>query len=444
MSRAQTQADAQPVIDWQSLTDEAARLLSEYIRVDTTNPPGNERLACEWLGELLDAEGIEHRLYDPGGGRTSLVATLASDGSRGKALVLLNHTDVVPVEAAHWSVPPFDGAIRDGYVWGRGALDMKGLGILELLVLLLHRRMELPLRRDLTFMAVADEEAGGHCGVEFLDREHPKLLDCDFVINEGGSGSTELFGTERTVFQVGVAEKGPLWIRLRATGSPGHGSVPHDDNALERLTRALTRVLDWERPTELTPPVQQYFEQLHMAGVLPARPDAQLLAALAAEHPRVASLQTNSVSLTGVSSGVKHNVIPAEATATLDVRLVPGYDAKAFIGELEAVIDDPAIQLDVVFESSTEASPIDTELYVAIEAAVHEAIEDAAVVPSVSTGFTDSRVFRRRGIPAYGFSPMLLRPDDAGRAHGNDERVSVENLGLGLQILFSTVRRICG
>lgn len=239
-----------PAIDWDAVTEEATRLLAEFVRINTTNPPGNEHLACDWLRELLDAEGIESQSFDPGGGRSSLIATLPGDGSRGKALTLLNHTDVVPVEEAHWSVPPFDGVVRDGFVWGRGTLDMKGLGILQLMVLLLHRRLDLPLRRDLTFLAVADEEAGGMQGIEYLDRERPELLDCDFVINEGGAGATSLFGAERTVLQVGVAEKGPLWLRLSATGSPGHGSVPHGDNALERLTQALSRVLGWRRPNE--------------------------------------------------------------------------------------------------------------------------------------------------------------------------------------------------
>lgn len=430
-------------LDWDRLTEEATNLLSEYIRVDTVNPPGNETRACEWLGPILDREGIPYRLLDPGDGRATLVATLPGTGSRGGSLILLNHTDVVPFERDHWTVEPLGGEVRDGYIWGRGASDMKGMGIMELMVFLLHKRMGLPLERDLTFIAVADEEAGSAFGVEFLARAHPDVLQCAYVINEGGTGTTEVFGVQRPVFSIGVAEKGPFWLKLSTTGRPGHGSVPHDDNAADRLVRALGRVLQWQRPLMPSVEVLEYFHQLHAGGVLREAVTGALLQRLAAEHPRIHSMQTNSISLTTLDSGVKHNVIPAEASATLDVRLVPGYDPDRFIDELRAVIDDPRVVIDEVFRSSTPPSPLDTELYAVMTRATKSLVEDAIVVPGVSTGFTDSRVFRRLGIPAYGFVPVLLEPDDVGRAHGNDERLSIANLRLGMQILFETVRGIC-
>ncbi|MEE8337294.1 MAG: M20/M25/M40 family metallo-hydrolase [Dehalococcoidia bacterium] len=435
---------AEPAIDWDAVTDEAVEILSDYIRVDTVNPPGNETLACDFLGAILDREGIPYELYDPGDHRATLVATLAGDGSRGKPLILLNHTDVVPFERDHWSFDPMSGEVRDGYILGRGTQDMKGMGVMELMTFLLHKRLGLPLTRDLTFMAVADEEAGSDYGVEFLDREHPELLDCEYVINEGGAGSTEVFGVERPVFNIGVSEKGPLWLKLRATGRPGHGSVPHDDMASDRLVRALARISEWERPLQPAPEVWEYFRSLHEAGVIEREPSEELLNELADEHPRIRSVQTNSISLTTLTAGVKHNVIPAQAEATLDCRLVPGYDPDQFLAELRAVIDDPAIEIEEVFKSSTPPSRTDTELYAVMTRAAKEAIEDAVVVPSVSTGFTDSRVFRRRGVHAYGFVPVLTDPDDVGRAHGNDERISIDNLRLGTQILHATVRGICG
>ncbi len=431
-------------VDWAGLTEEATRLLSEYIRVDTVNPPGNETRACEWLGPILEREGIPYRLYDPGDNRATLVATLHGTGARGGALILLNHTDVVPFERDHWTVEPMSGEVRDGYVWGRGTSDMKGMGVMELMVFLLHKRLGLPLERDLTFIAVADEEAGSAYGVEFLARAHPELLQCAYVINEGGSGTTEVFGVQRPVFTIGVAEKGPFWLRLSTTGRPGHGSVPHDDNAADRLVRALQRVHDWQRPLMPSVEVLEYFTQLQAAGVVREPVTGELLQRLANEHPRIHSVQTNSISLTGLDAGVKHNVIPASASATLDVRLVPGYDPDRFIDELRAVIDDPRVLIEEIFRSSTPPSPLNTELYAVMTRAAKTLVEDAIVVPGVSTGFTDSRVFRRLGIPAYGFVPVLLDPDDVGRAHGNDERLSIENLRLGMQILFETVRGICG
>lgn len=436
-----------PRIDWQTITAEAVDLLSTYVRIDTTNPPGNETRACDWLAALLDSEGIASRRIEPGpeagASRASLLARLPGDGSRGGPLVLLHHTDVVPVERRHWTEEPFAGAVRDGHVWGRGTTDMKGMGVMELLVLLLHRRLGLPLGRDLTLLAVADEEAGGHWGIEFLDRAHPELLDCDYVINEGGMGAQETFGVKRPIFTIGVSEKGPLWLTLRTAGRAGHGSVPHDDAAVERLVRALARIEGWQRPTRLVPEVAAHLEALRRAGVLAEPPTVDTLAALAEHQPRLRSLQSASIAITGLTAGVKHNVLPAGAEATLDVRLLPGDDPEDFLADIARVIGDPEVEIETVFTSSTPASPLDTELYRALETTARTVVEGAAVVPGISTGFTDSRVFRRRGIPAYGFVPVLLSQEESGRAHGNDERLSIENLRMGIEILFRGVRAVC-
>ena len=431
-------------INWAMWTEQATEWLSSYIRVDTVNPPGNEMLACDFLGKILDDEEISYELYDPGNNRTSLVATLKGDGSRGKSLILLNHTDVVPFEIEKWTVDPLGGEIRDGFIWGRGAQDMKGMGIIELVTFLLHKKHNLPLKRDLIFMAVADEEAGSFFGVEFLNREYPEILESDYVINEGGSGSTEVLGVERNVFNIGVSEKGPLWLKLRVQGTPGHGSVPHSDNAANHLVHAINRILEWNQQFDVTPEVQAYFQALHDAGVLKANPTKAVLQVLASENPRIDSLQRNSIALTTLKSGMKHNVIPSEAEATLDCRLVPGYDPDKFVNELSIVIDDDRIEIERVFQSSTPASPTGTELWDVMSKETKNLVEDALILPGVSTGFTDSRVFRRKGIPAYGFTPVLADPSDQGRIHGNDERLSINNLQLGMQILHSTVRGICG
>ena len=435
---------AEPRIDWDALNEQATEWLSDYIRVDTVNPPGNETRAVEWLGAILEQEGIAYETYGATPDRLNLVARLEGDGSRGKALILLNHTDVVPFEREHWTVEPMAGEIRDGLIWGRGATDMKGMGIMELISFLVHKRQGLPLKRDLVFMAVADEEAGSAYGAEYLAKEHPELLDCEYVINEGGSGTVEVLGVERPTFNIGVSEKGPFWLTLRTIGAPGHGSVPTADNAAIRLVRALERIAAWDRPLMATPEVMEYFQQLHDAGIVAEPPTESMLADLAEQHPRLHSLQTNSISLTTLNAGVKMNVIPAEATATLDCRLVPDYDGEQFMRELREVIDDDEVEITREFESSTPPSRLDSELYGVMSATAKSHVEDAVVVPSVSTGFTDSRVFRRHGITAYGFIPVLLGPLEVGRAHGNDECLSVENLRMGIQILHETIRGICG
>ncbi len=432
--------------DWDALTEEATELLSAYIRVDTVNPPGNETRACDFYAAILDREGIPYRVLEPADapGRGTLVATLPGDGTGGKQLILLNHTDVVPFEREHWSVDPLGGEVSGGYIWGRGTLDMKGMGIMELSTFLLHHRHGLPLRRDLTFIAVADEEAGSVYGAEFLAREHPELIDCVCVLNEGGRGSTGMLGIDRPVMQIGVAEKIPFWVRLRTRGRPGHGSVPTPDNAADRLVRALHRILDWNRPPQIGPELRAYFEALRAAGAFEAEPTTEAVEELAANQPRLRALMSNTISVTTLQSGVKHNVIPAEASATLDCRLVPGSDPDEFLAELTDVIGDEQVEVEVVLRTYGPPSPIGSEVYEALSRAVRSTVEDAVIVPWTSTGFTDSRVFRRLGYPAYGFTPAFVPPSDQGLGHGNDERISIENLRLGMQILHDAVREICG
>ena len=435
-----------PAIDWDEVTREATDILSRFIALDTTNPPGNEELAARFLADILRGEGIDDiTFYDASdaqsSGRVSLRARLPGDGSA-RPLVLLNHTDVVPVERDGWHEEPFAGLVKDGVIWGRGTLDMKGMGVMELIALLLMHRHRLPHRRDIVLLAVADEEVGGGYGIDFLDEHHPEALDAEYVINEGGWGSTEMMGVRRPAFNCGVSEKGPCWLRLVTEGFPGHGSVPHDANALDRLVRSLHRVLEWQRPRTVVPELGEFFARAHRAGFLADEPTEKNITRMGDHNPLVRALTSNTISLTTARAGIKHNVIPATAEATLDCRLLPGTDSAAFIEELRRVIDDPKVRIETVLDSNTPPSPINTELMGVIENVVRDHIEEAVVLPAVSPGFTDSRVFRRRGITAYGFIPILLEPLEAATMHGHNERISIENLRLGCQILFEVVRRI--
>jgi acetylornithine deacetylase/succinyl-diaminopimelate desuccinylase-like protein len=429
-------------IDWDAVAAEAVELLQRYIRIDTTNPPGNEEHAADFLAGLLSAEGIDSRKLFSAPGRANLVADLPGSDS-GKPLVLLNHTDVVPVEAQQWEIEPFGGLVKDGYVWGRGALDMKGMGVLELMTVLTLKRRGVRLRRPVRFLAVADEEAGSEYGVEWLDREHPDLMDAAFVINEGGYGAETYLGSERPLFGVSMAEKSPLWLNLRATGKPGHGSAPHDDNVLDRMVRAMHRVQAWQRPYLMTPPVADALRAAHAEGYIDVNPDSISVAQIAERYRSLRTLLSNTISATGLSAGVKHNVIPATASATLDCRLVPGFEHERFIKELRGVIDDPRIEIDVAFASESPSTPADTELHTAIKDVCREVMPEAAVLPRVTAGFTDSRAFRRRGVPAYGFVPMLLGPEEQGGMHGNNERISLANLRRGVEVLYRVVERVC-
>ncbi|HLG10894.1 MAG TPA: M20/M25/M40 family metallo-hydrolase [Dehalococcoidia bacterium] len=429
-------------IDWDEVAAEAVELLQRYIRIDTTNPPGNEELAADFLAGLLASEGIQSRKLLSAPGRANLVADLEGPDNE-KPLVLLSHTDVVPVEAGQWAIEPFGGLVKDGYVWGRGALDMKGMGVLELMTVLTLKRRGVRLRRPVRFLAVADEEAGSEYGVEWLDREHPDLLDAAFVINEGGYGAESYLGSERPLFGVSLAEKSPLWLTLRATGKPGHGSAPHEDNVLDRMVRAMHRVQAWQRPYVMTPPVAEALRAAHAEGYVDVNPDSTSAAQIAERYRSLRTLLTNTISATGLQTGVKHNVIPATASATLDCRLVPGYEHERFIQELRGVIDDARVEIDVAFASQSPSSSADTELHAAIKDVCREVMPEAAVLPRVTAGFTDSRAFRRHGVPAYGFVPMLLGPEEQGGMHGNNERISLLNLRRGVEVLYRVVERVC-
>jgi acetylornithine deacetylase/succinyl-diaminopimelate desuccinylase-like protein len=435
-------AGGQPAIDWKEVTEEATDLLSRYIAIDTSNPPGNEEAAALFLADILRREGLAAHLYRAAPARANLSARLPGDGSK-RPLILLNHTDVVPAEPPFWQEPPFAGTVRDGVIWGRGALDMKGMAVMELMTFLLFKRHGIPLKRDVVFLALADEEAGGDVGIDWMDRHHPEVMDAEYVLNEGGYGFAELLGVRRPIFNCSIGEKGPLWLKLRAQGFPGHASVPHDDNSLERLVRALYRVQGWKHPITVLPETELYFRGLYEGGFLPEMPAERALAQMAESNAVFRSLLTNTISVTTCAAGYKHNVIPAVSEATLDCRLLPGQSAQAFVEELRSIIDDPKVEIEEVYRSETVSSPAQTELFSIAGKVIQETVAKALVLPSISTGFTDSRVFRRRGVVAYGLIPVMLEPPEAASIHGHNERISVGNLRLGTQIVFEIARRLC-
>lgn len=432
-------------IDWAEIEQEATDLLQRYLRIDTTNPPGGEEAGAALLAETLRREGVEPTIYDAGNGRVSLSARLPGTGGGDlRPLVLLSHIDVVPAEASYWKKPPFAGVLEDGVLWGRGALDMKGLGVMELLVFLLLRRHRVAHRRDVLLLAVADEEEGGAFGMEWLAERHPELLRADAVINEGAFGFGELMGHRGLVFGVATSEKAPLWLRLTTRGRPGHGSVPHRDNAAVRLTRALSRIVEARQPVKLRPEMEATFDTLKREGMLPADLDVRdpgVLTLAAEQNDLFRALLTNTVSLTTVSSGRKHNVIPADATATLDCRLLPGEKVDAFLADLRALVDDEAVAIEPVLSCEPLVSEIRTSILEHVEATIAAETQGGVVMPMISPGFTDSRVYRRHGVPAIGYAPVLLTTEEVGTVHGHDERISTANLALGTRLLLDTVRR---
>lgn len=434
-----------------ALEREAVALLSRYLQIDTVNPPGNEIRGARFFAEIFEAEGIPVRVIESAPGRGNVVARLAGDGSK-PAVVLMHHIDVVPADARFWSVEPLSGAVKDGYVWGRGALDTKGLGITHAMALLSLARRGASLAGDVVFLGVADEEAGGRMGAGHLVDEHFELFDgAGVVLNEGAAiwtdaGKTLFYGVE-------AAQKVPLWLRLTARGTPGHGSMPRPDAAPSRLVRALSRVLAWETPLHVVSEVQRF----HAATAQLAPPvwrdayrdlrSALADPAFAAEFtadPRRNAMVRNTISLTALAGSSKTNVIPPQASAELDVRLLPDQEPEAFLAGLRRVIADPDVEIETLLSFPPSSSPTDHELFAVLRELARRHDPGAPVTTPLTVGFTDCHYFRERGIPCYGFAPFRAGADDFSRFHGNDERLSLENLAFGSRFMLELVERLAG
>lgn len=435
----------------ESLKQEAVSLLGEYIRVDTTNPPGNEIKAARFLKAIFDREGIEARILESAPGRGNIYARLKGDGSR-KAIVLLHHMDVVPADKRYWSVDPFAGVVKDGYVWGRGALDMKGMGIIELTTMLALKRQGIRLKADVIYLGVADEEAGGLLGAGFMVKEHFDLLkNAGLVLNEFSYIAADDDGKVR-YYGVEAAQKTPLWLKLTATGTPGHGSVPRPDSAVIRLVEALHRVANYRAPLKVEPVVQKFYADT--ADLDPSPERRQQLKnletslrdlAFAAEftkNPRANAEIRNTVSITMLEGSNKVNVIPPQASAQLDVRLLPSEDPQMFINELRKVIADESIKIEPVLSFPPSTSPTDSEFVKALKEVANRHDPGAMVTQPLVVGFTDCHFFREKRIPCYGFLPFKLTDKEVGRFHGNDERLSVENVEFGTRVMYEIVRRL--
>jgi acetylornithine deacetylase/succinyl-diaminopimelate desuccinylase-like protein len=359
--------------------------------------------------------------------------------------------DVVGADPMDWTHPPFSGAIADGYVWGRGTLDTKGLGVMYLLALEKLIREGSRFRRPVVFLAVCDEETGGSQGMGWLVEHHLEELNPAWVWDEGGGGFKGLMG-ERLMFGIAVAEKQIQHLRLVATGQTGHGSMPHGDNANERLMGALRRILR-PRPMRVNRVTRALFEAIADSQRLPTSVllrhlDKPLVLKLVGPRltadKRLNAMLRDTISLTMLEAGYKINVIPGRAEAGIDCRLLPDTDAAEFHRWLESTIADEKVTIEEVEASApTATSPIRSPFLDAVQQAIDTHVPNAVVFPLQVPGGTDSRYFRAHGVPAYGFSPIVLEPGELDRVHGTDERISIENLELGVRIAYDVVRDLC-
>jgi acetylornithine deacetylase/succinyl-diaminopimelate desuccinylase-like protein len=439
-------------VDWPALARESQSVLSDYLRVNTTNPPGNEILGARFLKGVLDREGIEARILDTtelGPKRANLYARLRGNGTK-KAIALVHHIDVVPVAPASWSVEPFSGAVKDGYIWGRGALDMKGNAVAQLMAMIALKRSGVPLSRDIVFIGNADEELGSTGALVFV-KEHPDLLrDVEYIITEGADNLLDANG-KVVYFAVGVAEKRTFWQKLTVNGVPSHGSRPTKLNPVPRLVAALYKISQYETPLHVTPGVEKYFRDISRTYPEPRRTWLSNVR-VALENPRARewilsdvswnAFLRNTISLTGLSGSSKTNVIPAAATAEIDVRLLPDQNPADMLAVLQRLVGDTAVHFTTLLAPKTPLeSPIDTDLFRAIEKAAREREPQAFVTTPMETGATDRPTYRKLGITTYGFSPFKIPRAEIQRGmHGNDERLSVDNVGYGVRFFYDVLR----
>src|SRR3954471_4280193 len=447
-----TRVFAQRPIDWNALAAESQTNLSNYLRINTTNPPGNEILTARFLKAILDREGIEARILDTteiGANRANIYARLRGNGSK-RAIALVHHMDVVPVTPASWSVDPFSGVVKDGYIWGRGAIDMKGNGIAQLMAMIALKRSGAPLTRDIVFIGNSDEELGS-TGAIILVQKHPDLLrDVEYLITEGADNILDSTG-KVIYFGVGVSEKRTFWQRLTVNGVPSHGSRPTKLNPVPRLVTALYRISQYETPLHVTPGVDKFFRDIARTYPEPQRTWLSNVR-VALDNPRARdwilsdvtwnAILRNTVSLTGLSGSNKTNVIPGVAMAEIDIRLLPDQDTTEFRETLKKIIGDTAVHLTHLANTKPPLeSPVDTDLFRAIERAAHEREPTAFVTTPMETAATDRPTFRKVGITTYGFSPFRIPRAEIQRGmHGNDERLSADNVGYGVRFFYDILR----
>ncbi len=433
------------------LGDDAVRHLQALLKIDTTNPPGNETAAAEYLADLFDAAKLPPVLLGARPERKNVIARLHGSGEK-PPLLLSAHLDVVPAEPDQWTHPPFAGEIHDGYLWGRGAIDMKHMAVMSALVLLRLKEEGVSLKRDLIFAGVADEEAGCDDGSRFLVDHHPDKVRAEFALGEAGGFTIYLGG--QTIYPIQIAEKGAVWMKLRATGRPGHGSMPRENNAVARIGQAVARLASTRLPQHRTAVVDKYLraiaatqkfpnsfllKKLHIRRiadlVLGKLPDKGVAAALAA-------VLSNTAVPTVLRAGGKINVIPGFAEAEVDGRSLPGQTTADLIAEVRRTIGE-----DVEIEVLREMPPVEQEAESALWDLMKSALErhhpGAIVVPYLAPGFTDAKSWSRLGCRSYGFMPLRF-PDDGTKFgdlyHGHDERIPVEGLKWGVQVLYEVVK----
>jgi acetylornithine deacetylase/succinyl-diaminopimelate desuccinylase-like protein len=438
---------------------EVTELLRTLIRINTTNPPGNETASANYIAQYLGKEGFKTEVIESTSGRGSVVTRLKGTGEK-PSLLLLSHLDVVAANAKEWSIDPFAGEVKDGYVYGRGAYDMKSMTAIEIMVIKLLNKNHIILKGDVVLAGTADEEQGGEEGAGYLLRNYKEKVLCPYVINEGGGLAFP--SKNGYVFPVQSAEKGILWLKIKAKGTPGHGSTPNTaDNAVLRMNKVLNKLGNYQPPTIYVPTLKAFLAEIgtqdpelkETFSLLLANPkkSEQILDQLAkkdhalAEEIRPRTKMT--IAPTMIHGGVKENIIPSDCEAVFDCRILPGQSIDETVDLIKGLLKDVGLDklsFEFIQAHGGSESTINTKLYSTITDVLKEFEPSCGVTPTLTTGGTDSRFFRELGSVCYGFQPMI--PDEPNdqlekRMHGIDERITVKNLVYGTSVLYETVKR---
>jgi acetylornithine deacetylase/succinyl-diaminopimelate desuccinylase-like protein len=448
-----------PIQILDEIEQEITCFLRDLISINTTNPPGNETAAANFIAQYLAKEGFKTEVIESTKGRGSVITRLKGSGEKPN-LLLLSHIDVVAANPSEWSVDPFAGTVKEGYVYGRGAYDMKGMTAVEVLSLLLLKRNNVPTKGDVVLAATADEEKGGEEGAGHLIKLHKEKVWCPYVLNEGGG--LAIPQKKGNVYPVQTAEKGILWFKIKAKGTPGHGSTPNmADNAIVRMNKVITKLGEYQPKTVYVPTLKRYLSEIAKINPdlepyfsrLLANPkqSEQILDELAKTDKALAEeirpRTRTTITPTIIHGGLKENIIPSECETVFDCRVLPGQSVNATLNLIKGLLGDVGmdkLSFEIIQMHDGNESTTETPLYDAITDVLREFEPSCGVTPTLTTGGTDSRFFRETGSVCYGFHPM--RPDEPNdllekRMHGIDERITVENLVFGTSIFYETVKR---
>jgi len=435
----------------QQIEGEATNWLQDLLRINTTNPPGNELAGAKYLAKILDGEGIRSEIFESTPGRGFLVARLSASAvpDPSRALLLMGHLDVVGVDKAKWTVDPFGGIIKGNYLYGRGSIDDKGMTIASLAVLVNLKRSGARLNRDVIFVAEGDEEAGGETGMKFAVEKHWDKIASGFAINEGG----QVLLNDGKVQYVGVqaSEKISVNVDVIAKGTSGHGSVPRKDNAVVHLAAAVAKIGTYQAPVQFNSVTRAYFDGLSSlvdeeTGKWMKALDTSDRGTHAAQwisdaNPSWNSMLRDTIAPTMLQAGIRNNVVPSEARGVLNIRLLPGDLPDPLIGKLQQLVNDPQIRFEIEPGAGENApsSSLESELYNTITSQAAQEFPGAKVLPYMSTGATDSMYLRLRSVQAYGLLPFPLNGDDASRMHADDERIPIDSFHKGIEFLNGVV-----